>query len=182
MHTIENKNAGERKKLIWAIALGLTAIVFLWWTFFGFGGGSKPSPTKTTVVARASPVPRSTDQEQRTTAGQIKGDLVNQLRPVYYRPSAPAVPEAKRNIFAYYEPPPPPPKQSVTPTATPTPTPPVLLAGVSPSNVYSRQSDFTLEVTGDKFTPALRVLIDGRELPTRYVSPQQLSANVPASM
>src|SRR6185436_12655542 len=42
--------------------------------------------------------------------------------------------------------------------------------------------DFTLEVTGDKFTSDARVTVDGRELPTRFVSPQQLSASVPASI
>jgi len=66
--------------------------------------------------------------------------------------------------------------------ATPTPTPPLLLASVSPASIYARTDDFTLEVTGDKFTPAVRIVIDNRELPTRFVSPQQLSATVPASI
>jgi hypothetical protein len=113
---------------------------------------------------------------------QVKGDLLNQLRPVVIPQTiALSVPEAKRNIFAYYEPPKAP-AQSVTPTPTPTPTPPVLLAAVSPANVYARTSDFSLEVTGDKFTPEMRVMMDGRELSTRYVGPQQLSASVPAAM
>jgi hypothetical protein len=58
----------------------------------------------------------------------------------------------------------------------------LLLAAVSPANVYARTDDFTLEVTGDKFTPAVRITVDGRDLPTRFMSPQQLSATVPASM
>jgi hypothetical protein len=53
---------------------------------------------------------------------------------------------------------------------------------VSPSNVYARSADFKLEVAGDKFTPATKIYIDGRELQTSYVSPQQLSANVSASV
>ena len=53
---------------------------------------------------------------------------------------------------------------------------------VSPSNVYAKTDDFTVEATGDKFTPAVRITVDGRELPTRFVSPQQLSATVPAAM
>jgi hypothetical protein len=96
--------------------------------------------------------------------------------------SIPNVPEAKRNIFVYYEKPPPPVKISVTPTPTPTPTPPLLLAGISPSNVFARTGDFTLEVSGDKFTPQVKVLIDNNEMATRYISPQQLSATVPAAV
>jgi hypothetical protein len=37
-------------------------------------------------------------------------------------------------------------------------------------------------VSGDKFTPQTRIYIDGRELETRYISPQQLSATVPAAV
>jgi hypothetical protein len=57
-----------------------------------------------------------------------------------------------------------------------------LLVAVSPANVFARTADFTLDVTGDKFTPDLRVLVDGRELPTRYVSPQQIATTVPAAL
>jgi len=80
---------------------------------------------------------------------------------------------------------PPPPAPSPTaqqPTPTPTPPPPLLLASVSPSNVYARSADFKLEVAGDKFTPATKIYLDGRELQTSYISPQQLSANVTAAM
>lgn len=53
---------------------------------------------------------------------------------------------------------------------------------LSPSSVYARTAEFTLEVSGDKFTPELRIFIDQRELSTKYRSPQQLSAVVPASL
>jgi hypothetical protein len=100
--------------------------------------------------------------------------------PVDYHPVG--APEARRNIFVYYQPPVIKVQPSVTPTPTPTPTPPVLLANISPSNVFARTSDFTLEVTGDKFTSQLRVVVDNAELPTRYIGPQQLSATVPAAL
>jgi hypothetical protein len=58
----------------------------------------------------------------------------------------------------------------------------VLLASVSPANVYARTGDFTLELAGNKFTSQLRVVIDNTELPTRYIGPQQLAASVPASL
>ncbi len=39
-----------------------------------------------------------------------------------------------------------------------------------------------MEVSGDKFAAGVRIVVDGRELTTRFISPQQLSATVPASM
>ena len=182
MSTIDLKNPSERKKLIVAMALGLIAIVFLWWTFIGFGGSSKPNTNRSTTIATASPSApalRDLSKAGPQDPDDVKTDLLNQLRPVNYHPTLVSAPEAKRNIFSYYEPPPP--AEKATETPTPTPTPPVLLAAISPTNVYARTGDFTLEVSGDKFAPGLRVLMDGRELTTRYIGPQQLSANVPAS-
>ncbi len=178
MQRADISKSGEQKKLIVAVGLGVIALVFLYWTFFGFGSsGSKPrsatSPSSSPRTAVASQTPPQ-------NPGDIKSELGNQLQPVIWGWTSPPVTEAKRNIFAYYEPPKPPPAPEVTPTPTPTPTPPVLLASLSPSNVYARTSDFTLQITGDKFTPELRVSIDGRDLPTRFVGPQQLSVSVPA--
>jgi hypothetical protein len=165
------------------VVLGVLAILFLWWTFFGFGGTSKPTSSRTgnSAATATASRPAPTPPEPRTPA-ELKGVLLEQLSPIVFSDTLPAVPEAKRNIFVYYEKPPPTAGASVLPAPTPTPTPPVLLAAVSPANVYARTEDFTLEVTGDKFTPALRITIDGRELPTIYVGPQQLSATVSASM
>jgi hypothetical protein len=178
MQMTEIQNSSERKKLIWAGALGILALILLWWTFFGFGSSSiKPSQR---VASRPTPVSGS-----RPTSSNVQPDTVDnsidQLRPVNDEDSFPSVPEVRRNIFAYYEPPPVV-AASLVPTPTPTPTPPVLLANLSPMNVYARTSEFALEISGDKFTPQLRVLVDNVELPTRYVSPQQVSATVPASV
>lgn len=182
MQKVDLNSPGERKKLMWAIALGLVALVFLWWAFIGFGSANPP-PNRVAAVASPSPASRArVNQSQPESAEDIKGDLVNQLQRIDYEPPVPPVSEPQRNIFAYYEPPPPPQKVTAEETPTPTPTPPVLLAALSPANVYARTSDFTLDVTGDKFTAELRLTLDGRELPTRYAGPQQLSASVPASM
>jgi hypothetical protein len=56
--------------------------------------------------------------------------------------------------------------------------PNLIVASVSPVNVYAHTGDFTLDVTGDKFTPETRIFVGGAELPTRFVSPQQLSTKV----
>jgi hypothetical protein len=184
MQSIDLSKPGERKKLIWAGLLGVSALIILYWVLFGFGSSS---PT-TTPRAAATPTPAATPRTQ--TAGTNRPDqLVSQsvadlslFKPIDYQPSSYSPPDVQRNIFAYYVAPV---KQApVVPeqTPVPTPTPPLLLASVSPSNVFARSPDFKLEIAGDKFTPAVKIYFDGRELPTTYTSPQQLSATVPAAM
>jgi hypothetical protein len=180
MQGIDLNKPGEKKKLIWAALLGLGAILVLWWALFGFG-----SATPATAV-RPTPTPAP----QRPGAGGQRAN--QQVSPevqalaaftvIDYRRSSYDPPEAKRNIFAYYEPPPTPsPSPVQTPTPPPPPPAPILLASVSPANVYARTADFKLDVAGDKFTPQVRIFVDGRELPTSYKGPQQLSTTIPAS-
>lgn len=181
MQMTDIQNPNERKKLIGAGILGVLAIALLWWTFVGFGTAARVSPAMGTQAK--SPVGnRSVPNKQPQSVVELKEDLLVQLRPVSFEYSLPFAQEPKRNIFAYYEPPPPPVIVPNTPTPTPTPTPPVLLAGLAPANVYARTAEFKLEITGDKFTPQLKVLIDNNEVPTRYTSPQQLSATVAAAV
>ncbi|HEV2829098.1 MAG TPA: hypothetical protein VGW76_15990 [Pyrinomonadaceae bacterium] len=177
------RNPAERNKLILAGALGIVAILFLWWTFFGFGSSSnkvspRPAGQGTTSATNRPLKPNAGPQ----TIGEFKGTDLDQLKPVNAQYQIVSAPEARRNIFVYYEPPPKEQGVQSTPTPTPTPTPPVLLATLSPANVYARTSNFTLEIAGDKFTSQLRVVMDATELPTRYIGPQQLAATVPASM
>ena len=180
---------GEKKKLIWAAVLGLVAVVFLWWALFGFGSSKSPNTQRATTTppssgpgARTTTQTAAATQRQNQTPSQDVLDLA-QYAPIVYHPSSYSAPDVKRNIFAYYVPPPPSPSPTPQqPTPTPTPPPPLLLASVSPSNVYARSGDFKLEVAGDKFTPATKIYLDGRELQTNYISPQQLSANISSAM
>jgi hypothetical protein len=180
MPLVDLTKPGEKKKLIFAAVLGLGAILVLYWVLIGFD--SRP-PTKTTTASTTQPRPTTTTQRPAAVvpASQAVIDAAR-MAPIVYEPSSYNAPEAKRNIFAYYEPPAKPVVAPSTPTPTPEPPPPVLLASVSPSNVYARTADFKLEAAGDKFTPEMRIFVDGRELPTTYKGPQQLSTTVAASV
>lgn len=102
------------------------------------------------------------------------------------RPFVPPGAEPGRNIFAFYEPPPKTP-YSPTPippveikTPTPTPLPPQLIGYISPSSIFAGQKGFLLEINGDKFTADTRIIFNGTEVPTTFVGPQRLTANIPA--
>lgn len=185
MQAVDLNKPGEKKKLIAAGGLGLVALIILYWALFGFGGSS----TTTTPRAAATPTPARTtqpgtrQQNAATTGATNSPDLTDLGRytPIEYTPSAYSAPEATRNIFAYYVAPVRPPAPVQEPTAPPQPPPPLLLASLSPANVYARSADFKLEVAGDKFTSATKIYFDGRELPTTFISPQQLSATVAAT-
>ncbi|HLM01530.1 MAG TPA: IPT/TIG domain-containing protein, partial [Pyrinomonadaceae bacterium] len=110
--------------------------------------------------------------------------------PVAYTPGSFYAPDAGRNIFAFYEPPQPTPfvAQPIVetpiptpPTPTPVPPPPLLLSYVSPQNIYAGSAGFPLSVHGDKFTPDTLIFWNGSQIPTTFVSPQQLRANIPAN-
>jgi hypothetical protein len=183
MPLVDLNKPGEKKKLIWASVLGLVAVIFLWWTFIGFGSSSssratvRPTPTPTPAPQRAG------GQNNAPGNGKASPAVLDYatIRPIDFQYSSYEAPEAKRNIFSYYEPPvrPTPPPKIETPS--PPPPPPLLVASISPANAYARSPDFKLEVAGDKFTPETRIFIDGRELPTKFIGPQQLSTTVPSS-
>lgn len=187
MALLEGKTPAEQKKTIAAIALG--AIAFISLSFMLFGPSSTPakksSQNTNSPTAKASPSPRPPVGDRVGGNEELPDEVF--LRPVSFEDKPLSIPEANRNIFAYYEPPPQtkPSTEVVTPTPIPTPSlpqPNMLLASVSPTNVYARTGDFTLEVTGDKFTPAVRIMINETEVPTRFISAQQLSANINAAM
>ena len=178
MALLEGKTPSERKKMIAALVLGAVAFISLAYMFLGSSSKPKPSngpkPSPTPVVRNLGV------QSPQAVRDEMEGFIP---RPISYEISTAAVPEAGRNIFAFYVPPPPKASPIPTPVPTPTPVPPnVIVASISPVNVYAHTGDFTLDVTGDKFTPETRIFIGGAELPTRFVSPQQLSTKVAAQL
>jgi hypothetical protein len=184
MALFEGKTPSERNKLIAAIALGALALVALSYMFFG----SSSSPQRTAnanarrTTTTSTTTTTTTGNRPVVTPEQVREESI-MPRPIDINMSLPSVPEAGRNIFAFYVPPPPPVKLPPTPAPPPPPVPaPLVLSGISPPSVYARTGDFTLQVTGDKFTPPVRIYFGDSELATRFISPQQLSATVPAPL
>src|SRR5215210_7408952 len=105
MQLVDLSKPGEKKKLIWAAALGFVAIVFLWWILIGFGNGKPPS------TARATPTPtpqRTRPNVDNNASVTPEVSTLANFTEVRIEPSAYNAPEPKRNIFSYYLPAPPP--------------------------------------------------------------------------
>ena len=189
MKLFEGKSPTERNKIIAAITLGVMAVLALGYTFSGSFLGSR----KVSVTVTASPTPTASPRTNSETAALPSQEEVNldyMTRPVVYNPNSFYAPDAGRNIFAFYEPPPPtpyvapsplPPKPYEPPPATPTPVPPLLVGFVTPQSVYAGSKTFRLEVNGDKFTPDAFIELNGSQLPTTFISPQKLVADVPSN-
>ena len=176
------------------MVLGALALISLAYTFGGMFLGSSKKPTVTVSV---SPTVTPQSSTQSGTAQNVSLPSKDEMNfeytttPVVYNPGSFYAPDPGRNIFAFYEPPPPTPysptptpvpKPSEIKTPTPTPTPPILIGFVTPQNVYAGSKGFRMEVNGDKFTPDSQIYINGNPIPTTYVSPQKLTADIPASM
>src|SRR6476661_787983 len=102
MEFADFSNPGEKKKLIWAAILGLIAIVFLWWTFIGFGKSTpsapaRPSTTSSTLGSRPSST-RATNNVKSAPEPQLAD--MSYMQEVVLQGPAPSVPEPRRNIFA----------------------------------------------------------------------------------
>jgi hypothetical protein len=171
MQLFDPNNPNEKKKMIVAAVLGVGALLVLGYLFLG-GGSTKP-----TIRATASPTPTPPRGPNKPPP---EDEDISVYQEIVYNGTVVGAPEADRNIFAYYVPPPPPVKQ--VPTPTPTPPPPLTVSNVSPASVFARTGDFSLQVVGDKFVPGVRIVIDGRAMPTRIISTQQVATTVTADL
>ena len=189
MNIFAGKSPTERNKIIAAAVLGFLSLFSL---YLAFGGSIFPS-RKTSVTVSVSPTPtpspnnNGTETPVRVSEEEIYRDYTT--TPIVFDPRNAYAPDAGRNVFAFYEPPPPtpfvppPPTPIKTPpTPTPTPTPPQAVAFITPQSVYAGSRTFRLDVSGSNFTPDTRILFNGSELPTTFVSPQQLSAEIPGNL
>lgn len=171
MQLFDPNNPNEKKKMIAAAVLGVAALIVLGYLFLG-GGSTKP-----TIRASGTPTPTPGRGPNKPPPEE---EDISVYQEIVYNGTPVGAPEADRNIFAYYVPPPPAVKP--TPTPTPAPTPPLTVSTVSPASVYARTGDFSLQVMGDKFAPGVRIVIDGRAMPTRIISTQQVATTVTADM
>lgn len=175
--------------MIAAIVLGVLAVAAL---AFAFGPGMFSSGTSaTSVKVTVSPSPGTaaspTNPDRFRMPTQADQDFGYATTPVNYRPEIFDARDAGRNIFAFYEPPPPTPWSPtpyIAPTIKPTPTPtpfPFLIGFVQPQMVYAGSRGFRLDINGDQFTPDVKIYFNQTLLPTTYVGPQRLTADVPAN-
>ena len=192
MKLFEGKSPAERNKIIAATVLGVLSLGSLWIAF----GGSIFSRKTSVTVSTSSPTPKPlTSPNSNRNDSQMPSpdevDLAYVNSEVNYVPARFNAPDAGRNIFAFYEPPPPTPyvppipvvkTPTPFPTPMPTPTPEFFAASVTPQSVYAGAKGFRLEVFGERFTPESRIYFNGGELPTTFVSPQKLTADIPANL
>lgn len=188
MDLFKGRSASERNKIVAAIVLGVLALASL---VYAFGPGLFSRGSTTTAAASPTPKP---SVAPTVASGQFR--LPEQsdqyfdymTTPVTYSRGDFYAPDPGRNIFAFYEPPPPTPWSPtpivvVTPKPpTPTPTPPYLIGFVMPQSVYAGSRGFRLEVNGDMFTPDAKIYFSQTLLPTTFVSPLRLTADVPANL
>jgi hypothetical protein len=193
MNIFAGKTPTERNKIIAASVLGIMALFSLYLAF----GGSLFSSGKTTVTVSASPSPSPSalPNQANLTPITIPDDaaIITEWTstPVDYSRWDYGAPDAGRNIFAFYEPPPPTPysptpippeKTPVYVEPTPTPTPPIMITFVNPQSVYAGSKNFRLQLNGERFTPEMQILFNGSQLPTTFVSANQIYADVPANL
>lgn len=188
MAFVDIQNPAERKKLIIAGVLGVLCLFALYFAF----GRSMFSSSTTNVSVKISPTPKpsvSPGKETFKLPTREEQTFDNVTTPVVYTPGLNAAPDPGRNIFAFYEPPPPTPYSptpippvKTPPPPTPTPTPVLFAAGTEPGSVYAGSKGFRLNISGDRFTPDSHIYWSQTELPTVFVSPQQLYADIPANL
>jgi len=190
MKLFEGKTPAEKNKIIAAMVLGAMAVFAIAYNIIGLYNPGR----KATVTVTTSPTPTASPKTTSDVTALPNDQEVNfeyTTTPVVYNPGAFYAPDAGRNIFAFYEPPPPTPyvapipvERTPTPfpTPVPTPTPYYMVGFVTPESVYAGSKSFRLEVNGDKFTPDSVILFNGSQLPTTFISPQKLVAEIPSNL
>lgn len=189
MKLFEGISPAEKNKRIALIVLGAMVLLAIGYNVMTLYPSRKTNVTVTT----ASPTPIASPRNNSDVAALPSNEELNFLyttTPISYSPGTFYAPDAGRNIFAFYEPPLPTPyvappivikEETPYPLPTPAPTPPILVGFVTPQSVYAGSKSFRMEVNGDKFTPDSIILFNGNPIPTTFVSPQQLVAEIPSN-
>ncbi|MBO0723005.1 MAG: hypothetical protein J2P41_19425 [Blastocatellia bacterium] len=169
----ENSTTENSKEMRKRILLGVLAAVLLGVFYFQFFGSNRPAPARPIALNKAvgtpTPTPRAGDKKVPTISEPLELNSMN---------SRTGSGEGTgRNIFIYPTPTPPPTPKPVAPTPTPPP-PPVTLISANPGSVYARSPDFYLSVIGEKIPADGQIYLNGRAVPTAYVSARELKATV----
>jgi hypothetical protein len=160
----------RNRLLLGALALLLAGVVY----FQFFSGSDAPNPV---ASANAKVTPSPTPQRQ--TSGTPAPIISEPLDLASMQPGSHSGGGTGRNIFIYPTPTPPPPPPSPTPVVTPTPWP-IPVNSLNPGGVIARTADFTLTVFGEKMPQDAQGFVNGRALPTTFVSATQVKISVPA--
>jgi hypothetical protein len=165
------KSNGKRTRIL----LGALILVLIGAIYFQFISGGNQPPVTAPVAARgrATPAPAPTPRAGERKVPTISAPL--DLASMTNRTGAGD--GTGRNIFIYPTPTPPPTPKPMAPTPTPIP-PPITLFSATPGSVFARSPDFNLAVFGEKIPQDGKILINGREFPTTFVSARELRARV----
>jgi hypothetical protein len=168
--TTENSN-DKRKRIL----LGALFVVLIGSLYLQFFSGENDAPVTRPVAARGrgtpTPTPASRGGERKVPTISEPLDLASMTNRTGSGDGS------GRNIFIYPTPTPPPTPKPVAPTPTPIP-PPITLFSANPGTVFARSPDFNLAVFGEKIPQDGKILINGREFPTTFVSARELRAKV----
>ncbi len=188
MKIFEGKSPEERNKIIAAIVLGALAVLAIGYNGIGFFPSGKKAVTVSGSPTASPTASRTGDTVVTALPQQNEIDNIYASIPVAYAAS-PGAPDPGRNIFAFYEPPVPTPWSPTPPPPIKTPEPKtpepivydIAVNYISRQSVYAGEKGFRLEVGGEKFAPDTYIYFNGSQLPTNFIGPQQLSADIPAN-
>jgi len=172
----------EKKKLVLAIVLGILAVIAVGYNLLGIFS----SPSKPAVPPVASTQPQS-ERFPAETGNQpglrTESPIVIDSSEIAYSPETYSGGAARRNIFAFYEPPPKPqPTPRPLPTPKPTPPPPQTIVAMSPSSSFAGGKGFRFEVSGSNFTADTKIYFNEGQLQTTFINSQRLAANISGNM
>ena len=192
MNIFAGKSPTERNKIIAASVLGIMALFSL---YLAFGGSISSRQTTVTITASPSPSPSASPNPANLIPITVPDNeaIIREwtTTPVSFSVRNLYAPDAGRNIFAFYEPPPPTPysptpipteKPIIIKPPTPTPTPPIMITYMDPQSRFAGSKTFRLQLNGERFTPDSQILFNGSQLPTVFVSANQIYADVPANL
>jgi hypothetical protein len=166
--TTEKSNE-KRKRIL----LGVLLVVLIGALYFQFISGGNNAQVTTSLKGRGTPTPTPTPRGGDSKVPTISEPL--DLASMTNRTGSGD--GSGRNIFIYPTPTPVPTPKPTAPTPTPIP-PPITLFSANPGSVFARSPDFNLAVLGEKIPPDGKILINGREFPTTFVSARELRARV----